>query len=250
MLRTLLAPNPSHMTLDGTRTYIIGRREVAVIDPGPAIESHLSAIADAVGDGARVSILLTHAHPDHDEAVGPLSEMLGAPVFSHANGSKSASVQTDGGELRALHTPGHTPDHLSFWWTSERAMFCGDLMMGGLDTALVARPEGDLERYLESLRKLQSYGPRVIYPAHGPPFADPAAALDQYFRHRQLRVEQVIAGLDEGSRTEEQITEAVYGGQIPHELAPYARAAVGAYVDYLAQRGKIRHTARGWERMT
>src|SRR5688500_10925072 len=173
------------MTLDGTRTYIIGRTDIAIIDPGPAIDSHLNAIVDAVGSGVSVAILLTHHHPDHDEAVGPLAERLGRL-------ERRERLRTDAGELTALETPGHTADHVSYWWPEQRAVFCGDLMMGGLTTALVAPPEGDLALYLESLEKLWSLDPQTIYPAHGPPFTEPYQAIDEYIRHRQRREAQVL----------------------------------------------------------
>ena len=231
------------MTLDGTRTYIIGRAHCAVIDPGPAIESHINAIADAVGSGVSVQVLLTHDHPDHAEGVAPLLQRLPG-----ARAPSAAPAFTDAGDLFPIRTPGHTPDHLSFWWPKQHAVFCGDLMMGGSNTALVAPPEGHLGQYLESLEKLRTLRPQTIYPAHGEPFDDPVGALETYIRHRQERIAQVLVGLRDGPKTADQLMAYVYGGSVPAELRPYARAAIHAYIDHLNELGEIRPHDDGWVR--
>ena len=125
MLRTLLAPNPSPMTLQGTQTYIIGRERCAIIDPGPDSAEHLDAVAQAVSGGVSTYILVTHAHSDHDAGAAALAERLVAPILSAERGLQDGDViPTDEGDLIALHTPGHTPDHMSFWWPIESAIFC------------------------------------------------------------------------------------------------------------------------------
>jgi glyoxylase-like metal-dependent hydrolase (beta-lactamase superfamily II) len=251
LLRTLLAPNPSPMTLEGTQTYIVGRERCAIIDPGPDSAEHLDAVAQAVSGGVSVSILLTHAHPDHDAGAPALAARLKAPILSAERGLRDGDViPTDAGDLIALHTPGHTADHMSFWWPVEAAIFCGDLMMGGLDTALVAPPEGDLSAYLESLERLKGLGARVIYPAHGPPITDPLDALDRYLRHRQDREAQVLDGLRDQSVSAEQLTDQVYGPELEPGLRPYARAAIDAYLAHLEKMGRVRRGRMGWERYT
>jgi len=251
VLRTLLAPNPSPMTLQGTQTYIIGRERCAIIDPGPDSAEHLDAVAQAVSGGVSIFILITHAHPDHDAGAAGLAERLGAPILSAERGVRDGDViPTDDGDLVALHTPGHTPDHMSFWWPLESAIFCGDLMMGGLDTALVAPPEGDLADYLESLERLRGLGAQVIYPAHGAPITDPLDALDRYLKHRQDRESQVLAGLGDHSVSAEQLTDQVYGSGLEPGLRPYARAAIDAYLAHLEKMGRVRRGRMGWERHT
>ena len=135
--RVLQAANPSPMTLDGTRTFIVGRERPVVIDPGPDAPRHLDAIERALGGAVPVAILLTHAHGDHADAAAPLAARTGAPVW---RGSDGDEVNTDAGPLRAIATPGHTPEHLAFLW--DRQLFAGDAFMGGSDTTLVAPPEG------------------------------------------------------------------------------------------------------------
>jgi glyoxylase-like metal-dependent hydrolase (beta-lactamase superfamily II) len=235
------------MTLDGTRTYLVGHKRVAVIDPGPHLSSHEDAVADAVGDGVPVCILLTHSHPDHSEGAERLAARLKTQVRSGANRrlQDRDSIGTDAGDVLALATPGHTPDHFSFWWEAERAVFCGDLMMGGMDTALVARPEGDLRHYLHSLRQLAELQPSVIYPAHGAPFDDPPRAIDTYVRHREDRIAQVIEGLQDGPLDADALLDQVYGSSLDPRMRHYAETAVEAYLAYLRDEGKVREASSG-----
>ena len=231
------------MTMDGTRTYIVGRVHAVVIDPGPFVDSHLDAVAAAVGDRVSASILITHAHPDHDEGAGALAERLDAAVVTVHD---RQVVRTDSGDLWALATPGHTPDHFAFVLEQERAVFCGDLMMGGMDTALVARPEGNLRDYLASLERLRVLEPAVIYPAHGDPFHQPAAAIDRYVRHRQERLAQVEGALRQGAHTAEGLVDMIYGSELDIRLRTYAVSAVEAYLDYLAETGRAQLRNHEW----
>ncbi len=246
-LRTLVAANASPMTLDGTRTYVIGDQRVAIIDPGPSLPAHQDAVADAVGDGVAVCILLTHAHPDHAEGADALAARLRTNVLSGTTRTLHDRnvIQTDAGAITALATPGHTADHFSFWWQPERAVFCGDLLMGGMDTALVARPEGDLAHYLASLRALQALHARVIYPAHGAPFHDADAAIERYVQHREQRVQQVIEGLQDGPLSADALLEQVYGPELDRRMRQYAETAVEAYLEYLRDQKRVRESSSG-----
>ncbi|HEX7119903.1 MAG TPA: MBL fold metallo-hydrolase [Longimicrobiales bacterium] len=252
MIRTILAPNPSPMTLDGTRTFVVGRRRVAVIDPGPALDAHLDAVADTIGDGVVECILVTHGHPDHAAGAPALAERFGAPVRSHAAGTlrDGAAVETDAGALVAVATPGHSPDHFAFHWPAGGAVFCGDLMMGGLDTALVAAPEGDLTDYLASLERVRAHAPRAIHPAHGPAFEDPTAAIDVYIAHRRAREAQVLAALDAGAATPDALADAVYGRELHPMLRDFTRRTIVAYLEHLERAGRVRRGADGrWARV-
>lgn len=244
MLRDVLAPNAMPMTLDGTRTYVMGRERVVVIDPGPDDAAHLDAVTDAVGDGVCVAVLLTHTHPDHAAGAARLAARLGAPLRSAAGTlADGDEIGTDAGVLRAVATPGHTPDHTAFHWPESAAVFCGDLMMGGLDTALVAWPEGDLRLYLESLRRIRALRPQVIHPAHGPSFDDPDAAIDAYVAHRADRERQVLDALAGGATEVEEIIAHVYGDSLPRDFEDVARGAVRAYVEHLRATGRLRSTS-------
>jgi hydroxyacylglutathione hydrolase len=253
MIRTVLAPNASALTLDGTRTYLVGRDRVAVIDPGPNNRQHLDAVVDKVDDGVVVAILITHSHPDHAAGAARLARRVVAPVVAARatiGGTEilrdDARIATDAGELIALHTPGHTPDHYAFHLPAAAAVFVGDLMLGGMDTALVAAPEGELEAYLASLERVRGLGARTLYPGHGPPFTDPAAAVDAYIRHRQEREGQVLEALRGGATSLTGVVAAVYGPGLAPRIAWAARGAVRAYLAHLESQGRVRREGRGW----
>lgn len=249
MLREIRAGNASAMTLDGTRTYVVGERRVAIIDPGPDAATHLDAIVEAVRMSESAEILLTHAHPDHAAGAPALAGRIDAVIRSFAGGNlhEGDTVPTDAGDLLTLHTPGHTPDHASFWLDARRAAFCGDLMMGGLDTALIAPPEGNLRQYLESLERIRGLGASRIIPAHGPPFDDPDAAITRYAGHRMQRVRQVADVLGaEGPLSTRQVADRVYGGEVPEDLREVAVSAVVAYLEYLEAVGRVTRTGSLW----
>lgn len=229
------------MTMAGTVTYIVGRDRAVVIDPGSTAPAHLDAIAAALPPEATVRILLTHGHPDHSDGARELARRLDARVFSLGTGTlrDGSVVPTDEGDLIALATPGHALDHLAFHWPAAAAVFCGDLMMGGLDTALVAAPDGDLGQYLASLERLRSLTPETIYPAHGPAFTDAAAAIGRYLEHRAERERQVLAAIAGGARDVRQITEVVYGHFLDPALRTYAEGAVRAYVAHLVATDRV-----------
>lgn len=249
MLRTVLAPNASPLTLDGTRTYIIGSQAVAVVDPGSDDPGHLDAIDRALEGATLTAVLVTHGHPDHLAGAGALAEQHECRVRRRADGSlrDGDEVATDRGALVAVATPGHTRDHAAFHWPAERAVFCGDLMMGGQDTALVAPPDGRLGPYLASLERIRALEPDTVYPAHGPPFEAPREAIDRYVRHRELRLRQVLEALDAGNHDYESLRSAVYGDELDTELERAATAALKAYLEYLQAEGRVRRLGRGWE---
>jgi glyoxylase-like metal-dependent hydrolase (beta-lactamase superfamily II) len=240
-MRSFLAPNASPMTLDGTRTYVVGRGRVAVLDPGTADPGHLDALVAAIGDADEAIILVTHQHPDHAPGAVELAGRVGASVRSVAAGTlrDGQRIETDEGDLIVLVTPGHCPDHAAFHWPAESAIFCGDLMMGGLDTAVVAAPEGSIAEYLASLERLRRLEPAVIYPSHGPPFTEPDSAIDRYVRHRRDREEQVLAALAAGARDVAAITDQVYGESLNPGLRPFAESAVEAYMQHLRETGRL-----------
>jgi len=239
------------MTLDGTRTWLVGERDVAIIDPGPLLVDHVAAVVRAVAGARVVALLLTHEHPDHADAAAELASRVAAPIHSIARGDldDGALIPTDAGEIVALRTPGHSPDHAAFHWPAARAVFCGDLMMGGLATALVAPPGGDLADYLRSLARIRALGPALIHPAHGPSFDDPLSAIDACFAHREQRIAQVIDALAAGTPTPTTvIAEAVYGDTIPDALRHAAHGATLAYLRYLEREGRVFERAGEWWR--
>ncbi|HEY0015762.1 MAG TPA: MBL fold metallo-hydrolase [Longimicrobium sp.] len=257
MLQTILAPNPSPMTLDGTRTYVVGRERPVVVDPGPADAAHLDAIAAALDGRPPVAILLTHAHSDHAAATRPLAARTGAPVWMAAGGlgpkteivtrwiEDGARVETDAGVLTAAATPGHAPEHVCFLWTEapaehERALLAGDMFMGGGDTTLVAPPEGDLTQYLASLDRLEALRPSIIHPAHGPPIADGMEAIRRYRAHRASRIDQVVRALRQGDAAPGELIDRIYGPELHPGLRGAAEGSLRAILAHLAATGRAR----------
>jgi glyoxylase-like metal-dependent hydrolase (beta-lactamase superfamily II) len=255
-VREVRADNPSPMTLDGTRTYIVGNRTPVVIDPGPADAGHTARIVAELGGAAPLAILLSHAHPDHAGGVDDLAAATGSPVFvgggwgTGKTGAEASPLEdgqtfrSDGGLVRAVSTPGHTPDHFAFHLEDRTtsgggAVFVGDLLLGTGDTALVAWPEGNVASYIESLRRLERLRPEVLYPAHGPPITDPGDALGRYIRHRLERVEQVWRVLDaSGVRTPSELVDEVYGSALDPRLRPAAEASIRALLEHLWRVGR------------
>jgi glyoxylase-like metal-dependent hydrolase (beta-lactamase superfamily II) len=220
------------MTLDGTNTWLLPEHRV-VIDPGPADEGHLAAVA---AHAPIDTILLTHGHADHVEGAARLSELLGgAPVVGiaaeHCIGADPLRGRP-GEEIAGLEvilTPGHTRDSVSY--RARDLVFTGDTILGR-GTTVVAWPDGDLGNYLASLRRLRALGPVPVLPGHGPALADCAAAATYYLEHRLARLEQVRAARAAGAETAEQVVRVVYADVDP-VLWPAAELSVRAQLAYI-----------------
>ena len=169
-VRRVLAPNPGVYTLEGTNTWIVGSEPSIVIDPGPDIPEHLAAVALQAG---RVgAVLITHDHPDHAPGAVPFAELVSAPLYAYrlagAESLRSQQrVRAGAVDLTAVHTPGHTSDHMAFFEPGSGALFTGDAVLGR-GTSFIDPPGGDLVAYLRSLKRMVALEPRTIYPGHGP----------------------------------------------------------------------------------
>jgi glyoxylase-like metal-dependent hydrolase (beta-lactamase superfamily II) len=247
MLRILrvLAPNPGVYTLEGTNTWVVGSEPTIVIDPGPAIESHLHEVAWLAGRVAHV--LLTHDHPDHAPGAATFAKLVGAPLAAFR--ADGAERLRDGQpflagdvELTAVHTPGHTADHVAFWLPSEGALFTGDAVLGR-GTSFIDPSEGDLKRYLASLRRMLELGPRTIYPGHGPVVLDAPARLREYQAHREEREEQVLEVLAAGPSTVEAMVETIYA-EYPLDVRPLAELTILAHLRKLEGEGRVERRGR------
>jgi len=240
-VQRVLAPNPGPFTLEGTNTWIVGDGRSLVIDPGPDDRGHLEAVARQAG--AVAAILLTHHHPDHAPGAALLARATGAPVLAlrPAPGEEPLAggqmVRAGRAAFRVLPTPGHSPDHVVFHDPDSGAMFTGDVVLGR-GTSVVDPPEGDLKAYLESLLALLALQPGVLYPGHGPIVADGASKLREYLAHRKQRERQVLAGLEDGPKTPQELVPDIYADH-PVELHPAASRSVLAHLLKLEAEGRV-----------
>jgi glyoxylase-like metal-dependent hydrolase (beta-lactamase superfamily II) len=218
-----------------------------VIDPGPDDAAHLREIVRTAREVG--AIALTHDHPDHAPGAASLAAMIDARVFA-ARGSGGVECLRDGDlvsagstTVRAIATPGHTPDHVCFVLEGDRALFTGDMVLGR-GTSVIDPPEGDLVHYLRSLKRLRELEPRTIYPGHGPVVLDALGKLDEYLRHREEREEQVRAALRDGLATPEEMVRAIYDGY-PPELHALAARSVLAHLLKLEAEGWAERSSKG-----
>ena len=197
------------MTHEGTNTYLYGSGPCAVIDPGPDDDGHLDAIRAAAEERGGIGlVLLTHSHHDHSAGAAA----LGAEVVLPTGGELLAG-------LRALATPGHAPDHISYI-SADGVCFCGDVVLGE-GSSFVAPEDGALAAYMDSLRLLQREQLALICPGHGPWIEDPAAKLAEYLEHRESRERRLLAALERGERSRQALLDEVWD-DVPPELRPAA----------------------------
>lgn len=247
----VLAPNASPQTLDGTNTYLLGapaRGEVIVVDPGPDLLEHRRAVDAAVGtrDAAVAAVVVTHHHPDHAEAAAWANQWgVSLHAFTPAliEGAEAMPLRDGdvlrraGIELEAVHTPGHTSDHVCLRVGTTGVVLTGDHVLGR-GTSVVAHPDGNMTDYLSSLRRLADLGATALYPGHGPVVEDAAAVVAGYLAHREDRERQVLGALEEGDRTPAGIVARVYADVDP-VLHPFAERSVRAHLDKLVGEGRV-----------
>ena len=249
----VLAPNPSPMTLTGTNTYLVGRLACIVVDPGPDIPEHLDAIIRAAARLGRIALsCVTHHHGDHLPAALSLRRRLGTPIAGHrelpnvdrplADGEV---VAIGGVRLRAVATPGHTPDHLCYVLEDDGVLFTGDLIAGA-GTVIVGDGRGELAEYMASLRRVAALEPRHLLPGHGPPVDDAGAKIDEYLEHRLLRERQIVDALGAGPATVRQVVERVYP-ELPAALVEMAARNVRAHLGKLEDDGRVASRGQAWQ---
>lgn len=262
LVRRLIAPNKGPFTFTGTCSYIVGAGTLAIIDPGPAEESHIDALLDAARGGHIEAILVTHTHRDHSPGARLLQAKTDAPIIGCAphvqiendsSGRLDAShdldhrpdrvladgeiFSGDGFSLEAIATPGHASNHLAFALREENALFSGDHVMGW-STSVIAPPDGNMSDYMRSLEKLQKRDDSVYWPGHGDVIDNPQRLVRGYILHRQQRENAILARIREGDRTIPQIVQAIYAGLDP-KLQGAAGLSVLAHLEDLVARGLV-----------
>jgi glyoxylase-like metal-dependent hydrolase (beta-lactamase superfamily II) len=257
LIRRVTARNPGPFTYLGTGTYIVGRDEVAVIDPGPDDPAHLAASLAAVEAERVTAILVTHTHADHSPLAHPLAratgaEVLGLPApgtpdsgFEEADEANfrpdrtlvdGQRVSGPGWTLEALFTPGHASNHVAYALIEENALFSGDHVMGW-STTVIAPPDGDMAAYLASLDRVAAREFSNLWPTHGPPVRAVAPFLAAYRDHRLERERQILEALGSGPARIAELVPTLYAAVSP-TLYPAAAMSVWAHLIKLAREGR------------
>ena len=271
LVRRVLAHNPGPFTYTGTGTYIVGRQgaggKVAIVDPGPDDPAHVAALLAAVAGETVSHVVVTHTHRDHSPAAPAVKASTGAviagcaPLVLDDLGPRADAgfdrtyapdlvladgehVAGPGWTLTALHTPGHTSNHLCFALAEERALFSGDHVMGW-STTVVAPPDGDMAAYMASLRRLLDRDDAVYYPTHGAAVTEPQRFVRGLIGHRKQREHQILARLADGAATVPAMVATMYASVDPR-LHPAAGLSVTAHLIDLAARGVVAQAGDGW----
>lgn len=260
LIRRVIAPNPGPFTFTGTGVYIIGRGEVAVIDPGPELPEHFAALNQAL-EGEHVShVLVTHSHADHSPLAHALAERHGAKVYAGGPVIPTQSeVRLEAGDdlrfapdvfindgdtfegpdwrIRAIATPGHTSNHFAYALENERAVFSGDHIMGW-STTVISPPDGDMGDYLASLHKILDQDFDTIWPTHGPPIRKTRDFIQAYVAHRREREAQILNAMRAGHETIPAMVERIYA-DIDQKLHPAACHSVLAHMLQFVKEQKV-----------
>lgn len=272
LVRRVLANNPSPFTFKGTSSFIVGKGQVAVIDPGPDDDAHLAALLHALRGETVTHILVTHSHADHSPLTPKLQKATGAKTYAYgavpaaeSSGLRlDASIDHDfapdvrlsdgdtvtgpGWSLEAVFTPGHMSNHMCFALAEENALFAGDHVMAWA-TSVIAPPDGGMGQYFASLRKLLDRDDQIYHPSHGPSKRDPLPLVRGFLAHRRMREEAIRARVVQGARTIPEIVAAIYADVDPR-LHGAAALSTRAHLDHLAEQGKLRVTGNTYTAAT
>lgn len=256
LVRRVIAGNPGPMTGAGTNTYLLGREELAVLDPGPADASHVETILRAAGGVPVRWVVVTHTHPDHSPAAALLAAKTGAELVGcvladdgHQDRSFTVGNNVRHGDLihgrdftlEAIGTPGHVANHFCYLLREENRVFTGDHIMGG-STVVIIPPSGDMADYLQSLARLKQYPIRQLLPGHGDVLDDPLGVIDGLIAHRLRREEKVIRMLQaRGELSLVDLTPLVYD-DVDASLHMVAQVSLWAHLLKLEKEGRAAKT--------
>jgi len=264
-VRALVADNPGPFTFKGTVSYVIGRGQVAILDPGPDDDAHIAALLDAVRGETVSHIFVTHTHRDHSPAVAKVKAATGATVYAegphrparplHVGEAARLDASADldfhpditladgdvvsgkGFTIEALATPGHTANHMAFGFRESDLIFSGDHVMAW-STSIVAPPDGAMSDYMASLEKLARRREPIYLPGHGGPVHDAPRFVQHYIRHRQAREASILRRLRKGAADIPTLVRAIYIG-LDGRLVGAASLSVLAHLEDLVARGPV-----------
>ena len=267
LIGRVIANNPGPFTYTGTGVYIIGNQNVAVIDPGPVLPDHMAAL-DAALEGRTVThVLVTHHHVDHCPYAHPLADKHGCKVYGYGAPRREPKmgevrleagddlafkpdIEIRGGEvfegpkdlgetwtLEAIHTPGHTSNHICYGLREENTLFSGDHIMGW-STSVVSPPDGDMGDYLASLEDIHARKFKHIWPTHGPCITEPDAFVSAYIAHRHAREVQIANCLGDGLTSIADIVPIIYAS-LDKRLYPAAAHSVLAHINHMVETGRV-----------
>jgi glyoxylase-like metal-dependent hydrolase (beta-lactamase superfamily II)/8-oxo-dGTP pyrophosphatase MutT (NUDIX family) len=246
-----------------TNAYLVGDREMALIDPGSDDPDEVARLFDLIellrSDDRHVKlVLLTHHHPDHVAGLARVRERFGVKVAAHAETARHVPVDftlADGDivplapgkadwTLRAIHTPGHARGHLCFFHPRTGSLFTGDHITGA-GTVIIDPPEGDMADYLRSLERLLVEPVSTLFPAHGSPQGAAARRIRGLIAHRMKREAKVLAALEAGPASLRALVERAYE-DTPRELWDYAERSLLAHLLKLEREGRARRDGERW----
>lgn len=261
LIRRVIAENPGAFTYTGTGVYIIGRGEVAVIDPGPMIQAHFDALKRALDGETITHVVVTHSHMDHSPLAHPLAEWAGCKVYAkgpaiptesevrmeagddlsfrpHETIGDGWSCSGPGWTLEAIETPGHTSNHLCYDLKEENVLFSGDHIMGW-STTVISPPDGDMGDYMTSLAKVRDRGFDAIYPTHGSPVTEDVTGFIQaYIDHRKAREAAIVERLNAGDTEIPEMVKTIYAA-VDKKLHPAACHSVLGHMIHLVDQGLV-----------
>ena len=260
LVRRITAPNPGMMTGPGTNTYVIGTDKLALIDPGPVSDTHLSAMLDAVGKRLKW-ILCTHTHLDHSPGAKALKQETGAEIIGFGkvpdDGRQDTAFSPDRvlreGDvlatkefrLRAVHTPGHASNHLCYLLEEQKLLFTGDHIMQG-STVVISPPDGDMTVYLASLERLLALDLAALAPGHGHLIEKPHDEVRRLIAHRMKREQKVLDAFSKKNpATLDDLLPLVYD-DVPQRIHAVARRSLHAHLIKLGNEGRAKESGGEW----
>lgn len=258
-VRRVTAPNSGRMTGPGTNTYLVGERELAMIDPGPNLPEHVDAL-ERICDGRLRWILVTHTHRDHSPAARVLAERTGAALVGNVipndgfqdetfSGARQLAqddvLSTDEFTVRALLTPGHVSNHICYLVEQDGLLMTGDHIMGG-STVVIVPPHGNMQHYIESLRRMLNYKVDFLAPGHGDLIGNPRAEIEHLIAHRLKREAKVADALTRlGTVDIDTLTPVVYD-DVDKVMHSWAAMSLHAHLLKLRDDGRAREQDGQW----